>query len=325
MPESRQEDTERHRYRVFGLGLAGDFQLAGHHLTGASRVDLELDSAPPEELIAELADSRPFFASPCLTQTGESLATLHRFGDREVLRFGAEDDFYLLEGRIICHSHVPEQPWMREIRLLGPVLAFWLERHGVPALHASAIELDGRAVAFLSSSRGGKSTLAAGMVREGYRLLSDDIVAVSLVEGRPWGRPGYPQMRMWPAEADHFVGDHGKLSRIHPDFEKGRVPVTPSIFGDFCDTPLPLAAILMPERREADADIEWVPIPGRQAVIELVRHSFSPHIVAAVGLQPSRLEVFGQVAESIPIQTLRYPAGLEHLQATCRAIAQRLS
>jgi hypothetical protein len=45
------------------------------------------------------------------------------------------------------------------------------------ALHASVVDVDGRAVAFLGASRQGKSTLAAALARRGHTLLSDDCCA----------------------------------------------------------------------------------------------------------------------------------------------------
>ena len=47
-------------------------------------------------------------------------------------------------------------------------------------LHGSAIAIDGKAYAIVGDSGAGKSTLASAFLNQGYQLLSDDVIAVSL-------------------------------------------------------------------------------------------------------------------------------------------------
>ena len=76
-----------------------------------------------------------------------------------------------------------------EIRtcLFGPIIGFALHLRGTPCLHASAVVVDGRAVAFLGHSGAGKSTTAASFVHRGYRALTDDVLALDEItrEGNP--------------------------------------------------------------------------------------------------------------------------------------------
>ena len=80
------------------------------------------------------------------------------------------------------------------MRLLGPVIAYWLERAALPVLHASAVAVGGEAAAFLAGSTGGKSSLAAALVAAGCPLLSDDLVAIEAVPHASFlGRSSYPR------------------------------------------------------------------------------------------------------------------------------------
>ncbi|HSG39948.1 MAG TPA: hypothetical protein VLE27_09955 [Thermoanaerobaculia bacterium] len=199
--------------------------------------------------------------------------------------------------------------------MLGPVLSYWLERRGIPTLHASAVAVDGRAVAFLSRQGGGKTGLAAALMRAGFPLLTDDVLPVEVREGGFFARSGYPQMRMWPDEAAWFLEGWEALPLVHPQVTKRRIPVGPvgeDGFGAFLDSTLPLACLYIPERRP-DGPVEIVDVPPRDALIELVRFSFSPHLVAAAGLQPFRFDLFARLAQSVPVRRLRYPAGFERL------------
>ena len=61
-------------------------------------------------------------------------------------------------------------------------------------------------------------------------------------------------MRMWPDEAQHFLGHYRDLEIVHPQLDKRRVVVGSEGFGTFCAEARPLACIYIPERRDP---AEW--------------------------------------------------------------------
>jgi hypothetical protein len=183
-------------------------------------------------------------------------------------------------------------------------------------------------VAFLSSNRGGKSTLAAALTKRGYPLLTDDVVSIEYSLGTFLGRPSYPAMRMWPEEAQHFLGHYADLELVHPMLSKRHISVGSGGFGTFYNTPRPLACIYLPERNgpaDRRGDSQITPIPPRDAVLELVRHSFTPRAVEALGLQPTRLATFTRLVQGIPVRGLAYPSGFENLPSVLDAILQDLA
>src|SRR6185295_16436058 len=160
-------------------------------------------------------------------------------------------DFYLGADRIVCRPADLGDLGNVEIHLLGTALSCWLESAGVPCLHASAVVADGRAAGFLSHNGGGKSSLAAVMLEGGCALLTDDVLALAPGPQGFIGRSGYPQMRLWPAEADRFCGPAANLPLLHRDFSKLRVPIGAGAFGAFDGGERPLAALYLPLRQEA--------------------------------------------------------------------------
>jgi hypothetical protein len=86
--------------------------------------------------------------------------------------------------------------------LLGRVMALAAHADGRIALHASAVSIDGRAIAFLGPKHAGKSTLALALVRRGARLLTDDtlVLSVDSSEGVV-AMPGVQRMRLWEDSA----------------------------------------------------------------------------------------------------------------------------
>lgn len=262
----------------------------------------------------------PDYESPYRGQDGESFMYLYQFQDSEVLRFPAVADFRISPDRIDVYmlAAVPE---LAELRLLGPVLSYWLERQGIPTLHASAVGTDRGAVAFLSHKEGGKTGLAAAFLQAGFPLLTDDVLPVEDAGGTFLARPGYPQMRMWPDEAAFFVPGWEDLPTVHPVISKRRVPVGDGGFGTFHETSLPLACLYLPERVE-DGPAEIQDVSPRDAVVQLLRHSFSPRLVEAAGLGPRRLDFFARLAMQVPVRRLRYPSGFDRLQETVERVLQ---
>ena len=58
-----------------------------------------------------------------------------------------------------------------------------LHQRGILPLHANAVEIDHRAVAFMGASGAGKSTLAAWFHDQGYPILADDVCVIRADDG----------------------------------------------------------------------------------------------------------------------------------------------
>jgi hypothetical protein len=183
------------------------------------------------------------------------------------------------------------------------------------------VAVNGRAVAFLSRHGGGKSGLAAAMVQAGFPLLTDDLLVLEEGESGWEARPSYPEMRMWPDEAAHFVGDPETLPLVQSDSEKRRVAIGEGGFGSFLDASAPLACLYLASRRpERDGDVEIQPVSRSEALIELVRHSFSARLVEAAGLQPARLDRLARLVRAVPVRRLVYPSGFDRLPEVVRSL-----
>jgi hypothetical protein len=314
-------------YRLYGLAVASDFPFAARLPSGEEPPDLTFTCAETPPISRHSLPPAPVYSSRLRTAQGESNCTFHRLGDLDLLRFPEVGDFYLGADRIVCHPADPDDLGTVEIHLLGTVLSCWLERSGVPNLHASAVVAGGRTVGFLSNNGGGKSSLAAAMLEGGCALLTDDLLALEPTPRGFYGRSGYPQMRLWPTEADRFYGPAACLPRVHRDFSKVRIPIGAGAFGTFDGTERPLAGFYLPVRRPTGHDskaVEFEALSRRDAVIEFVRHSFVAALAEAAGWQPQRLDFFARLAGEVPVKRLIYPSGLEHLPRVRDAILKDL-
>jgi len=124
--------------------------------------------------------------------------------------------------------------------LLGSVLGALLHQRGVLPLHASAIETMYGAVAFAGQVGHGKSTLAAAFHARGYRVLADDVCAISLdVAGQPLVTPAYPQLNLWADALAHLGESKAALRRTRVLTEKYGLPIS----DHFSTRPVPLCAV----------------------------------------------------------------------------------
>jgi hypothetical protein len=309
--------------RLFGFVVATSVPFPVDAETCRGSVDLTFEITLHPLLSASPSRPALIYESLAKAVDGTSLTRLYRLDGREIFRFHEAGDFLVEADRIEADLSAARLD-LAELRFLGPVLSYWFERRGLPTLHASAVAIDGRGVAFVSRHGGGKSGLAVAMVRAGWALVTDDLLVLENRKDRWEARPSYPEIRMWPDEAKYFVGSPEALPLVQSDSGKRRVGVGgigEGGFGSFHNASVPLACIYLASRRpEADGGVEIQPVSRSEALIELVRHSFSPRLVEAAGLQPSRLDRLSRLVRQVPVRRLSYPSGFERLPEVAEAL-----
>ena len=327
MPERKLDDHrgDEKRYRVYGITVASDFPFQTPLVASDEPPDLTFTriSNPPD--LAPWHEGEPVFESRFLSDDGESQMRLYRQDDLHVFRHSGVADYYMWPDRVECHQHDKAATNVVELYFLSLLAGFWLESRGTLVLHASAVSVNGRGVVFLASNRGGKTSLSTSLMQPGHRLLTDDLLAVSLRDDAAVGHPGFPQVRMWPDLADHFLGSHAHLPVVLPDTDKRRVPVREDGLGAFSTEAVPVARLYLPERVDDPlAPIRAEPIPLQQSLIELVRESFLTTVLERVGLHRERFGRLTSLVGLVPMKRLFYPSGLDRLPEVRKAILDDL-
>lgn len=316
------------RYRVLGLTVETDLELKTPLLPSHDEPDLRLRLTQSSDLPDWPTWGPAVFESPIQIDEGLPLVTLHRGPEGDLLRFSEVADFFLSDGEIRVHLLDPDYGYMVEVHLLGVVLSYWLERQGIPVLHASAVSVADRTVGFIGTNRGGKSSLAVSLMERRYPLISDDLVGLQQSEAGVEARPGFPSMRMWPDLARHVLGEAWeKMPLAHPRYDKRRVLVGPHGFGHFLDRIQPLACLYLPERKEEeDGTLETCieSLSPGEALFELLRGSFLTRLPQAAGLTSQRLRLFSAVVGTVPVRRLIYSSGFQHLPEVSRRILEDL-
>lgn len=192
----------------------------------------------------------------------------------------------------------------QDVRLyfLGQVCAGLLHQRGALPLHASAIETDTGAVAFLGNSGAGKSTMATAFARLGHRILADDIVAVLPVADGVHALPGYPQVKLWADVCGHLGEDPEQLRRLRPEIEKFGKPVR----GAYCQEPLPLQRIYLLEPGDG-AQLGLCRVTGLDKIAALTQYTFRYPFLATREAKIPHFDLCARVAERAEALRLTRP------------------
>jgi hypothetical protein len=198
------------------------------------------------------------------------------------------------------------------VYLTGPIIGFVLRLRGMLALHASAVLVDGVAVAFVGTSGYGKSTIAAAFAQSGDIVLTEDLLALEPVSesGQLIGHGGYDYVRLWPDSAALLSESH--LAPLTPTWDKLRFPIPiPPLHA-------PLGLVYLIDRRRAEPALSAssAPIPAHFALVDLVPQTYLPLLLPSQE-RARELLALGELVRCVPVRRLvvpQLPLGLASLR-----------
>ena len=246
---------------------------------------------PPGELIAAFGSGEDRW----YTATATGSEYLVRF--RDCGEFVISGDLSAVQVRRDPAGRVEMLP----ILMAGTVSALLLTLRGQTVLHASAVAVDGAAIAFVGQSGRGKSTLATLLCLDGADLVTDDVLTIAA------GPPvtcigGAHELRLRPAASVLAEERPGHASRTTAD-ERLAFSPSPAVV-----EPLPLAAIIVPTPNRTLSEIEVRALEPSKAVFWLLGF---PRIYG--WCRPDVLSrdftMLSHVANSIPVYDVMIPWG----------------
>ncbi len=231
--------------------------------------------------------------------------TFARRGETVIGRLYRLADFVIDAGsrQVIFHRDPACDPEVVAILLAGTVTAYLLSAEGSLVLHASAVEVDGKALAFVGQSGQGKTTVATLLATEGYPLVTDDLLPVDSHDGEVTCVPGGIELRVREKsqELADWLGSDVPRRRTADERLAVAVPVTPS-------DRLPLGAVVIPwpdrESREVSARL----LSAGEGAMSLARYQrvegWTPPDVLR-----SQFEAITAVVGSVPVLEMHIPWG----------------
>ena len=200
--------------------------------------------------------------------------------------------------------------------LLGPVMGFVLLLRGLVCLHASAIVIDGQAIALVGPAGAGKSTTAAAFSARGFSVLAEDVVTLDDRENRFLVRPAYPCIRLWPASAASLYGSRSALPPLTPNWDKCYLDLTRQT-GQFENTPRPLAAIYLLGERKDDRKAPFVePLDQAAGLIELIANTYGTKLLDK-HMRARQFDQLTRVLAHVPLRRVTPHTDAARIPALC--------
>jgi len=301
---------ENSSYVVYGLRLVSDRPIPG-------LIPIESrQSAPPDLLIrfgsdeAHAAQERSaeetlWYTTDILDAQGNPALKIWKGknGGEYSIRYSHGLTFLVNAGLTAVAIRHDEPMLAEDIAafLLGPVLGIILRLRGVTCLHASAVAIGGKAVAFVGTAGAGKSTTAALFAQRGHAVLSDDIVTLLEREDSFYVAPAYPFLNLWRDSLAMLSVSPSALLQEYPHEEKRRLALEAG-HSKFQREALPLAAIYLLVDREAGsrapAIVELTP---QDALMSLVANTYGNRLLDP-SMRAKEFSLLGRLVRLLPVR-----------------------
>jgi hypothetical protein len=212
--------------------------------------------------------------------------------------------FSIQEGKKIIVSPIvgSEEDKIR-LYILGTCMGAILIQRKLLPLHGSAVAINGKAYAFIGDSGAGKSTIATALIKEGYKLLSDDIIPVFLSKDNiPYVIPSYPHQKLWQESLNEFGMDTIDYLPLFDRETKFSVPVQSGFLGES----VPLAGVFeLVKIKNSSAEIRR--IEGLERFQTLYNHTYRNFLISRLGLMEWHFKESAKILNQILMFQIQRP------------------
>jgi len=225
----------------------------------------------------------------------------HRLvGDEFLLRDDGVAIFYRKGQGICVQLDDPAKAGHLELFLAGTVHSAVAAIGGLLPLHASAVAVGGRAIAFTGQPGAGKSTTAAALRQRGFAMVADDTLVLDTAAEQPRCLPGHKRLKLWPDSlALTGLSAQQLVSEEYPKYFA-------TSGGSEVDEMLPLGAIVALETGDTP---QLIPVRGaaRVALLDDDHYTAQLHGAAHAGDPAARLTALAKVASAVPVWRFARP------------------
>ena len=227
----------------------------------------------------------------------------------------------------ICCYYKPDVPLESIVHLLlDMVVPLLLSQQGRLVLHAGAVMISGKIIAFLGETGQGKSSLTASFGQKGFAVVTDDCLVVEDTERHHICTPLYPGLRLWPDAVLALFGGDLSLPAVTHYTDKRRLGPEKGLL-IFCSEPGPLDRIYVLSTHQEKKNKRTITIDSllpREAFMELVKHPYR------LGLNPrerlrGEFQTLGRLVNSLAVRRICYPRDYALLPEVREAILADLN
>jgi hypothetical protein len=264
-------------------------------------------------------------ASAYVDERGEPCLRIWDVNGGSFLRINFIDgtEFWLDRGLATLWAHWPERCSLQDTLsyLLGPVFGLLLRLRGVICLHASAVSIDDRCAVFVGSEGSGKSTTAAAFAREGFAVLSDDIVGLVERGDEFYVIPAYPRVNLWPDSVKLLYGSSDALPPLSVGWDKRGLALGEVGGPRFEQRELRLGTIYIFSDISTHPTENIEPISKKSALLMLVGNTYAARFLDA-NQRAEEFAVLGRLVAGVPVRRLNPQRNGKGVNELCELIRQ---
>ena len=205
------------------------------------------------------------------------------------------------DGRVLAVPHAGVSNDLVVDTYRRTIAPMTLQLLGRQVLHASAIEAPGGVIGFCADSQTGKSTIAFGLARRGYRVCADDALAFE-TSGSGVRVLELPfSVRLRPASAAYFDTPVPPAPVLDAD---GRITVG--------ENGMPLAALCILSRQDEGRGVELRRLAADDVIRMLLPHAYCFTLLDD-DLKRRTVAAYLELAGRVPVYEVRFTATLDDL------------
>jgi hypothetical protein len=169
------------------------------------------------------------------------------------------------------------------------------------AIHANAVSLEGKAIAFAGYSGRGKSTLSAYCASRSAGFVTDDVL---IVDPGNLVLPGNLRIKLYPSTGESLGLDAAEETRYKIFYE-------PTKLGALMHQhPVPLVAIYLLEESTND-EISTQQLDKTDAAFALMTHGYN--VGRVLNRNRTLFEAYVRLVETVPVRYFYYPRAFDRL------------
>lgn len=316
-------------YTVYGLNVRSDLPLPGvpAPLGTPSDVTFTVEpftSIPDSPASAEALWYRSEWSDD---RTGEPGVTIHRAVEYGAFRIRYNDGVEFLIDADGCQirGRAPSPASLADLAsyLTGPVLGFILRLRGIVALHASAVDVQGKAILLVGNACSGKSTTAAALAMRGFKVIAEDVAALAPDGDGFLVRRGCAEIALRPDAVAAMYGSSDALPVFSPTWNKRRLDLLD--IEAFSPGPVPVGAVYMLTNTGGIPSAPCIaPLSPRDAMLELLANVYGNRLFHD-DLKLRELDAVHRIAASVPVRVAVTGAERRFIGRFCDMLLEDLS
>lgn len=249
-------------YKAFGLAIESDFTIAQIPRIEPCIPDVRIVRADLSSLAPE---DRKFLKENAVYARVKGVAA-----------------FRITNGSLVQVDPEPECADSRlGVFLMGSSMGAVLHQRGCIPLHGSCVTDGSRSILLTGDSGAGKSTLAAEFLKNGWKLITDDVSALYDVDSTPMVQSSYPSQKLWQDALDRYDRPESDIHSLYFTDAREKFGVDVSRFFFDGRAPLSLVVRLIPSAPMCTI----CPIEGIAKVDQLMRNTYRVNMIEQRNLQ----------------------------------------